>query len=46
MSNKFAFLVVDEAHLMANPDTDLGKALASWAREKILLTGTPLCNGY
>jgi superfamily II DNA or RNA helicase len=42
----YALVVVDEASLMRNPDTDHAKALAKLrAKRRIALTGTPVENG-
>ena len=42
----YALVVVDEASLMRNPDTDHAKALAKLrAQRRIALTGTPVENG-
>jgi superfamily II DNA or RNA helicase len=46
LKQKFAAIVVDEASLMRNPDTDHAKAISRLnADARIALTGTPIENG-
>ena len=46
LRREYALVVVDEASLMRNPDTDHAKALAKLrATRRIALTGTPVENG-
>lgn len=46
LKQKFRAIVVDEASLMRNPDTDHAKAISRLAADaKIALTGTPIENG-
>lgn len=46
LNQKFKAVVVDEASLMRNPDTDHAKAIARLDAEvRIALTGTPIENG-
>ena len=46
LRREYALVVVDEASLMRNPDTDHAKALAKLqAARRVALTGTPVENG-
>ena len=46
LRREYALVVVDEASLMRNPDTDHAKALAKLrATRRVALTGTPVENG-
>lgn len=49
MENKNVLLIVDEAHKEKNPDAEITKAvleIAKKAKYRIILTGTPMPNGY
>ena len=49
MENKNVLLIIDEAHKEKNPDAEITKAvleIAKKAKYRIILTGTPMPNGY
>lgn len=49
MKNKKVLLIVDEAHKVKNPNAKVTKtalSLANFAKYRLLLTGTPMPNGY
>ena len=49
IKSKKALLIIDEAHKEKNPNAEITKAvleIAKYARHRILLTGTPMPNGY
>lgn len=49
MSNKSVLLIIDEAHKEKNPNAEITKAvmeITKKAKYRIILTGTPMPNGY
>ena len=49
MKDKKVLLVIDEAHKEKNPDAEITKAvleITKFANARIILTGTPMPNGY
>lgn len=49
LNNDNILLVIDEAHKIKNPNASITKAvmdISQFAKSRILLTGTPLPNGY
>jgi len=49
LNKKNTLLIIDEAHKVKNPDAKVTKTalnLSSYAKYRLLLTGTPMPNGY